>query len=388
MSGPSVLPSLVDVSVLAGPAIDAAAGEAEALARTALDANPYYAPRVLDAQRHHLADARTVQVLAVRDEHGLIGWLPFRPVGGWLGWRRVPKAFIGDYVMASTPLLARRAASAAADGLAAGMAETTRGGLWRLPRLPDRTMSARLLAEALARRGARLRVLEVAARAVLGPHGPYEAYAARHLSANRRKGLRQKRRRLVEMGDLQVHSSSDPVEVAAALEAFLALEAAGWKGRAGTALAASPATAALARAMFAADGREPRVRADWLSLDGRPVAVSLALIAGGQAHLVKTAYDESLRAVAPGLLLEEDITRAFLDGRDGLSGLDSASLPGCVLEDLWIDRARIADWLVITDPAVTEASLDRLVAAEAWRLAARERLKKLVHALTGRLRGA
>src|SRR5262249_34875200 len=58
-------------------------------------------------------------------------------------------------------------------------------------------------------------------------------YLEKSLSGNTRKKLRQHRRRLADTGSLTSTIVSDPQEVRQALESFLMLEAAGWKGRHG-----------------------------------------------------------------------------------------------------------------------------------------------------------
>ena len=203
--------------------------------------------------------------------------------------------------------------------------------------------------------------------------GGYEAYARRHLSARRRKGLARQWRRLGEAGRIAVASFTEAQGLRNAVEAFLQLEAQGWKGRRGTALASRAANAAVGRALFTAAGAVAG-QADVLSLDGRPVAISLALVSAGTAFLLKTAHDERLRAFSPGVLLEDAILRAFLD--EGFADrLDSASLPGSLLDELYADRERIADLVVATDGAVTAAALAAMAEKERRRQAALDRLK-------------
>ena len=51
----------------------------------------------------------------------------------------------------------------------------------------------------------------------------------------KRKELRRQRKRLADTGDLTSTTTAEPAALTAALLDFLSLEAAGWKGRAGTA---------------------------------------------------------------------------------------------------------------------------------------------------------
>jgi CelD/BcsL family acetyltransferase involved in cellulose biosynthesis len=79
-----------------------------------------------------------------------------------------------------------------------------------------------------------------------------KAYLEKAVSSSTRKKLRQHRRRLSETGALTSVIATEPAEVRKALEEFLAIEAAGWKGKNGTALASDPADAAFMRGAVAA----------------------------------------------------------------------------------------------------------------------------------------
>ena len=74
-----------------------------------------------------------------------------------------------------------------------------------------------------------------------------KAYLEKSLSSSTRKKLRQHRRRLSEQGALTSVVVSEPQAVRDALEQFLALEAAGWKGQRGTALLNDKTDAAFMR---------------------------------------------------------------------------------------------------------------------------------------------
>jgi hypothetical protein len=255
-----------------------------------------------------------------------------------------------------------------------------------LPRLPIGTAAAQLIMDAFTQQGCRIRMVAEVDRAVLARHGSHASYVAEHVSSSRRKSLRNRRNRLSRMGQVVTRSVTQADELETAVDVFLRLEKSGWKGRRGTAFASHFHTQAMALAMFTPDGCEPAVRADVLEIDGRAIAVSLAFVSGGRAHMVKTAYDERYRSYGPGLLLDNEIMKAFLDGNE-LMELDSASTPGCVLEDLWIDRVRIADVLVITDKNLSEAAIDRIIKREHMRRAAVISFKIWAHKLQ-KLRGA
>jgi len=161
----------------------------------------------------------------------------------------------------------------------------------------------------------------------------------------------------------------------------LTIEVRGWKGARRTALASRDDTAGFARALFGRSqlgGVSPR--ADVLSLDGCPIAVSLALVCGGAAHLLKTAYDESLRALAPGLVLEDEIIRAF-HATAFANQLDTASVAGSVLDEIYGDRIRMGDLIVAADAGVAPETFAKIVLREAGRRAALRQIKSFVRLL-------
>jgi hypothetical protein len=247
--------------------------------------------------------------------------------------------------------------------------------LWRFPLLAMTSAAGQTLLTEARRRGWPVEIVSSFGRAVLDRRLDYEAYASHHMSGSRRKGLRRQRRRLGELGRVELESRTGPGELTDAVEAFLELEAQGWKGSRGTALASSTANAELARLLFTGSTSEVASRADLLRLDGRAIAISLALVCGGRAFLLKTAYDEKLRAYGPGLLLEHEIIRSFHETRFA-NRLDSASLAGCVLEDFFPDREPIGDVVLAADESTPARALSTLVAQERLRLAALARMKR------------
>ncbi|HYI90106.1 MAG TPA: GNAT family N-acetyltransferase, partial [Beijerinckiaceae bacterium] len=111
-------------------------------------------------------------------------------------------------------------------------------------------------------------------------------------------------------------------------------------------------------------------------LDGRPIAISLAFVCGGTAYMFKTAYDESLRRHAPGVLLEDHIVR--IRRETGFAErLNSATLLGSVMEDLYPHREAIGDLLIAADDGVPGHELDALARQEDLRRRALHGLKQL-----------
>lgn len=132
------------------------------------------------------------------------------------------------------------------------------------------------------------------------------------VSSNLRGQARRLHRVLAREGTLRFRTSSlDRVE--ADLETFLRLEASGWKGRAGTAIACRPETVRLYREFATAASREGWLRLQLLELDGRVVAADLSCVYGEGVFLVKTAFDEDLRALRPGFVLQSAALRSAIE---------------------------------------------------------------------------
>ena len=184
-----------------------------------------------------------------------------------------------------------------------------------------------------------------------------KAYFEAALSASSRKKLRQYRRRLAEKGRLETRWFSTPDSVGAAFEQFLALEAQGWKGRAGTALVSNANDAAVARAMIAALANEGAASICALELDGCAVSMQIVLRAGSVAFTWKTTYDEAFGDFSPGMLLLEDYTAALLADPQ-VSAVDSCAFDASSYMGTWMERRHVADlWIGVGAAAQTQFRL-------------------------------
>lgn len=181
--------------------------------------------------------------------------------------------------------------------------------------------------------------------------------------------LRRRARRLHELGAVAYRRAGWGAggDLAAELERFAALEAAGWKGAGGTAIAAHPATLAFYRGLARAGAEEGWLALRGLELDGRPVAMHLALVHRGTYSLLKPAYDEALGACSPGQLLLREVL-AEARGR-GLLELDFLG-PDMPWKRDWAPAYRAHDWLYVYRPGL--AGLARHTLKHGLRPLARE----------------
>lgn len=175
----------------------------------------------------------------------------------------------------------------------------------------------------------------------------------RAMSGNTRRKLEQQRNRLAKLGNLTFTDIDDGAPIEPVVEEFLQLEASGWKGEAGTALASNESDAAFFRDVVRAAYDRGRLCFLSLRLDGRMIAGQCALLTPPGAFQFKCAYDESLGRFSPGTQLEMEEVRRLHDPADplrgGLSWCDSCAGP----DDgpnyrCWPDRMPIARCRITT----------------------------------------
>src|SRR5262249_51270517 len=154
----------------------------------------------------------------------------------------------------------------------------------------------------LARRGGAVARFGAHARAVLAPAETRADYLD-HIAHKKAKELRRQRRRLAGQGAVALATARDPGAVAAALGDFLALEAAGWKGRQGGAAGAQPEIRAFMQSAVTTLAAEGNARIDRLMCGERVIAASITLRAGQAAWFWKIAYDEAFARGSPGVQL-------------------------------------------------------------------------------------
>jgi CelD/BcsL family acetyltransferase involved in cellulose biosynthesis len=127
--------------------------------------------------------------------------------------------------------------------------------------------------------------------------------------------LRRRRRRLCEQGRLALDVADGRDRLDELLDEGFRVEAAGWKGKRGTAIACDPATRRFYSDVARWAARRGWLRLAFLRLDGRPLAFDYCLEEQGIHYLLKTGYDPAYHAFAPGLLIRQEmLARAFSNG--------------------------------------------------------------------------
>lgn len=146
----------------------------------------------------------------------------------------------------------------------------------------------------------------------------------RGASANHRSSLTRGAKKAEQMGGLRYESHATAKALAAALPHFVEVEASGWKGEQGGAVACRPEWLAFYRELTerlagpddGRDGEPAGCEIDLLWLGDRPVATIFWLRTGGTLALQKIAYREDLASIGPGKqILARALARACADPR-------------------------------------------------------------------------
>jgi CelD/BcsL family acetyltransferase involved in cellulose biosynthesis len=201
-------------------------------------------------------------------------------------------------------------------------------------------------------------------------HSPYIRLEAdfdeyeRSLSRNRRKSVHRHRRRLEEQGAVQFEVHDGLTGLDDLIAEVFAVEAAGWKGRKGTAMSSNPSTARFYTEVAHWAAARGWLRLALLRLDGRPIACDFAIEQGGVWYTLKAGYDEEFRSFGPGaLLLFDEIAHCC-----ELPGVSRIELLGHEdsFKASWTDLSSPRTW--IRSFGKSPAGLFRWVGARSWEL--------------------
>jgi hypothetical protein len=183
-----------------------------------------------------------------------------------------------------------------------------------------------------------------------------EDYLRAALSSHHYREFRRLKRRLGELGQLEHTVARGPEEIRHAIERFLSLEAAGWKGRERTAMVIDRYRAAFAREAVHRLSEQDMCRIHALTLDGRTIASLIVLVEAGVAYAWKTAYDETLAAYSPGTLLAIEVTKQHLEDPN-IDLTDSCAVPDHpVMSRLWMERRPVGTFVVGLSPDADRAT--------------------------------
>lgn len=340
----------------------------DALAFLAREPNPFLESWYLLPALRAFAGRAEVRLFCLESEGQLLGLLPLAfsrryyryPFPNLQNWHH-PNSFLG------VPLVAAGAERAFWQALLHWTDDHAGLALFlHLTHLPMDGVLYGALREVIARDMRPAALVHREERALLASALSPEAYLDAAISAKKRKELRRQFNRLSEEGELVFERRKDDAGLAGWIRSFLALEQAGWKGAAGSALASSRATERLfgeAMQGAAARGRLERL---CLSVDGKPIAMLANFITPPGAFSYKTAFDERYARFSPGVLLQRENLALLTD--PAIAWCDScAAADHPMIDHIWRERRAIGRVSIAIGGRMRRALFGRIARAETGR---------------------
>lgn len=341
-------------------------GEWEDLMHRAAADNPVYGTdMILPALTHLSKETENLRALCLwgEDFNGsgrrLVGFFPYQnkkilPILG----PTVMSAWHHKYSFCTLPLFDRNAASKTIAAWLDWIALS--GRQVRLPLAADCQLISQIAA-ACAGKSMSYSNLDLYQRAIMCRDDKRRDYLSRGLSKQRKKTLAKQWRRLSQAGSLQFEQLETARSIDRWTTEFLQLEAKGWKGRENSAMSSEDSTQSFFQQVMEKAGCSGRLRFYKLSLDGAPVAMTMAFDWGGRLFFFKMAYDEQFRRYSPGMLLFAEITKT-LESDQEVQMADSCAAPSHpLLNHMWQERRTVSNILIggrrMSDRAVFVASL-------------------------------
>ena len=187
-------------------------------------------------------------------------------------------------------------------------------------------------------RSPRLDTIDYIATACVDIGGSFEEFWEAR-GKNLKQNLRKQRRKIEGEGrKLTFEAATTKDRVAAMLIDFGALESRGWKSKDGTAIAPDNAQGRFYARVLESFAETNEAFCCALKLDGAPIAVDLCIRDAESMVILKTTYDETMKALSPGQLLHLDTFRQLFS----LPGLKRVEFFGRVMEwhTRWTEQSR------------------------------------------------
>lgn len=331
-------PQKLRVEVLTGLSdLRLARAELDALCDDLCEENVFYEPWMIEAAMVHLAPAQSLSILCfygTERPNWLCGFFPLArtelhpllPLRIYRMWQHL-------HCLRCTPLIRN------------GFGEACWNALFDwLERQPSfrRILDLRCLSVGGEVERTLRRVLEAQATtrfvvleqesAFLSIGSDSEEILRQAMSGTTLAKLRRQQRRLAESGELLFADIGEEPDQDRLVSEFLQLEASGWKGRKGSALACRNNEANFFRAVIAEAQARGQLSFPTLRLDGQLIAARNAFLSRSGCFCFKTAYDETYSKFSPGILLQIEFLRRMHDPNDPvyrkLRWADSCAAPG------------------------------------------------------------
>ena len=347
------------------------------LAKRAIEPNVFYEPGFALAAAQHLSEAGKPSFALVFADAGsgdkdLLGVFPFTASKLDLGVR-IARGWRHPFNPSGTPLVDATHAHAVIDAFFDHM-ETTPFGTLYLTDIVHGPFLAAL--DAVTRtRGTDIASIGTRQRAILKANVPADTHFGKW-RPKKLKELQRLRRRLDDAGPSSFRSATSASDVNAALERFLILEAAGWKGAYGSALVQDTGRATFVRVLARNLALFGGIRIDELFAGDTLVASGISLISSASGAFWKIAFDERFARYSPGVLLTQDMTRLVLESQK-FDRIDSCAISDHpMIDHLWHDRVSVSDCMISMSRG-GGVSFQIAVLREKARIGIRHRLRAL-----------
>ena len=315
------------------------------LSERSVEPNGYYLPDWELAVNASAPGRTNASTLAAWDDTHLIGLMPV--VSLWRAYK-IPLPALASahpYGTLCTPPLDRDATEKAAAQL---LQQARQAGAHALV-LRDMSLDGAVMKRfesVLQRDGLRSHVLTSYQRASLDATRDPDALLQEALGSKKLKELRRQRNRLGEQGAVEFTIARTPDEVTTAIEIFLKLEASGWKGARGTALAQNDGDISFIRCATVALAASGQCEIVSLRAGATPIAAGIVLRHQDRAFYFKLGIDERFAKFSPGVQLTLDITR-HLCADPAIASADSTAGPDHpMINPIWRGRFAIGDVLI------------------------------------------
>jgi hypothetical protein len=221
--------------------------------------------------------------------------------------------------------------------------------------------------ETLKKQSPNFKIVQTWKRAALKTAGTFDHWLQTNFDQKRRKEFKRLRNRLSEQGAMITETLQQGQDPQPFIDDLLTLEAKGWKGSGGTAIAANP-NLKLALEEACSNLHHSRKLRFWsLKLDGKAIASLFAIVEGDQAWLGKIAYDESFAKYSPGVQIILDCTEAFF-AETHIKQIDSSAIPNHPMIDrIWRDRIEMVD-VFVAPASISKFKFNAIVNLEQQRV--------------------
>lgn len=316
-----------------------AASAWDGLVHDAADPNPFFERWFLSPSLVHIGSTADARLLVFECGEQLVGLLPVIRRSAYYGYPFPHLAsWLHDNAFCGAPLIRRGFEGAFWQALLEWADRNAGTSLFlHLSHVPADSVGLAGLCQVLADSGRPAIIAQRQERALLTSDMAPEAYFEQSMSGKKRKELRRQHNRLGELGMLEFRREEGSEGLEGWIADYLALEACGWKGKDGSALAQHPANAAMFRAALEGAGTTGRLERLTLRLDGRPIAMLANFITPPGAYSFKTAFDEDYARFSPGVLLQRE--NLDLLARPGVEWTDScAAADHPMIERIWREK--------------------------------------------------